>query len=324
MATIRNKGQFQWHVQVRKKGYPPQTRTFETKAIAEAWARMVESEMDRGTFVSRAEAERTTVNEALDRYAREILPTKKGRRVDEVRLKTLKSCFGRYTLASLTSSIVAKFRDARLKEVGPQSVIHELGLLNRVLKAAHIDWGIALPGGLPTAQIRRPKKPQGRDRRLESGELDALLEHAESGELRRIVLFALETSMRRGELCDLQWETVDLHKRVVKLLNTKNGESRTVPLSSRAIEVLQSLPRLLDGRVFSLRPDSITHAFDRACRRAGIVNLTFHDLRHEATSRLFELGLDMMEVSTITGHKTPQMLKRYTHLRAQDLARKLG
>lgn len=323
MAAIRNKGEFQWHVQVRRKGYPPQTRTFETKAAADSWARLVESEMDRGMFVSQAESERTTLNEACGRYAREILPTKKGYRADQVRLNTLKSYIGRYSLASLTSSIVAKFRDLRLKEVGPQSVIHELGLLNRVLRAAHIDWGITLPGGFPTTYIRRPKKPQGRDRRLQPGELDVLLDHTESAQLRRIILFALETAMRRSEMCSLQWQHVNLRKRVVKIVDTKNGESRAVPLSSRATDVLQSLPRQIDGRVFSLRPDSVTQAFERACRRAGIEGLTLHDLRHEATSRLFELGLDMMEVSAITGHKTPQMLKRYTHLRAEDLARKL-
>jgi integrase len=109
------------------------------------------------------------------------------------------------------------------------------------------------------------------------------------------------------------------------LPETKNGESRGVPLSLAAIQVLKALPRSVSGAVFpGVTSEAIKRAFIRACRRAEIENFRFHDLRHEATSRLFEKNLDMMEVASITGHKTLQMLKRYTHLRAEDLARKLG
>ncbi|BBF65303.1 site-specific integrase [Acidithiobacillus sp. 'AMD consortium'] len=106
--------------------------------------------------------------------------------------------------------------------------------------------------------------------------------------------------------------------------DSKTGDPRRVPLSSRALAVLDALPRRMDGEVWGVRADSITQAFARACHRAGIEDLRFHDLRHEATSRFFEKGLNPMQVAAITGHKTLQMLKRYTHLRAEDLAKILG
>lgn len=324
MATIRKKGDLQWHVQIRRKGYPTQTRTLNTRSDAEAWARGVESEMDRGVFRCTAEAEQTALNEVLDRYEREVLPTKKGQAPDKSRIKTLKAWLGSQKMASITSATVASFRDGRLKQVSEQSVIHEINLLNRIFKTAVIDWGIALPAGLPTALIRKPKKPQGRDRRPTPEEIDKLLAASESAELRGIVILAVETAMRRGEMTKVRWEYIDLSKCTLRLLDTKNGEDRLVPLSSRAIQVLRDLPRRIDGRVFSLRPDSITQAFERACTRAKIEDLRFHDLRHEAASRLFEKGLNPMEVAAVTGHKTMQMLKRYTHLRAEDLAKKLG
>jgi integrase len=131
--------------------------------------------------------------------------------------------------------------------------------------------------------------------------------------------------MRRGELLSVEWVNVDLNKRTALLPITKNGESRGVLLSSRALSVLRSLPPSTTGRVFGeLTADALKLSFRRAVARAGITGLRFHDLRHEATSRLFEKGLNVMKVASVTGHKTLQMLKRYTHLNAVDLAARLG
>jgi integrase len=140
-----------------------------------------------------------------------------------------------------------------------------------------------------------------------------------------ILRLALETAMRQGELVNLRWEHIDLTRRITYLPDTKNGEARTVPLSTAAIKVLHSLPRSMTGQVFpGLTTEAVKRAFARAVRRAGIEDLRFHDLRHESTSRLFERGLNIMEVASITGHKDLRMLRRYTHLKAEDLARKLG
>jgi integrase len=140
-----------------------------------------------------------------------------------------------------------------------------------------------------------------------------------------IVHLALETAMRQDELVSLRWEHIDLNRQIAHLPDTKNGEARTVPLSSAAIRVLRSLPRSLHGQVFpGLTTEAVKRAYIRAVRRAEIEDLRFHDLRHEATTRLFEKGLNIMEVASITGHKDLRMLRRHTHLKAEDLARKLG
>ncbi|MEC5159868.1 MULTISPECIES: site-specific integrase [unclassified Janthinobacterium] len=188
-----------------------------------------------------------------------------------------------------------------------------------------MDWGIALPGGLPTAQVRKPAKPRGRDRRVTTAEIVKILDATESSELRTIVTLAVETGMRRNELASLIWEEIDLKKQIAHLPKTKTDVPRTVPLSKAAIKALKSFGTKKNGRVFALQAESMSQAFERACatHRADIAGLRFHDLRHEATSRLFEKGLNVMEVAAITGHKTLDMLKRYTHLRAEDLAKKL-
>lgn len=325
MATIRKRGEGQYHVQIRKRGYPTQTKTFSKEADARRWATIIESEMERGVFVSRNEAEATLVAEVLTRYADEVLPSKRSEQSDRSRIKTLIEAFGPYRLASLNSSQVAQFRDKRLQVVGPQSVIHEINLLNRVLKTATMDWGIALPGGIPTAQVRKPIKPRGRDRRVSDAEIIKILEATESTELQTIVTLAIESGMRRSELATLTWEEIDLKKQTAHLPKTKTDVPRTVPLSKAAVAALKKLGAKNEGRVFSLRAESMSQAFERACEphRANVVGLRFHDMRHEATSRLFEKGLNVMEVAAITGHKTLEMLKRYTHLRAEDLAKKL-
>ena len=325
MPTIRKKGEGQHHVQIRKRGYPTQTKTFPSWEAANAWATVIESEMIRGVFVSRTEAESTLIKDVLQRYAAEVLPTKRGEQSDKSRIKTLLEAFGDYRLAALTSTQVARFRDQRLKVVGPQSVIHEINLLNRVLKSATMDWGIALPGGLPTAQVRKPVKPRGRDRRVTETEIAKILEATESAELRTIVTLAVETGMRRNEQASLTWDEIDLIKQTAHLPKTKTDVPRTVPLSKAAVKALKDFGAKKGGRVFTLQAESMSQAFERACEphRANIIGLRFHDLRHEATSRLFEKGLNVMEVAAITGHKTLDMLKRYTHLRAEDLAKKL-
>lgn len=326
MPTIRKKGEGQYHVQIRKRGYPTQTKTFTKEVDAKRWATIIESEMERGVFVSRTEAEATLVKDILQRYASEVLPMKRSEQSDKSRIKTLIETFGEYRLASLTSTQISMFRDRRLKVVSAQSVIHEINLLNRALKTATMDWGIALPGGLPTTQVRKPSKPRGRDRRVNKDEIAKIIAATESTELHTIIALAVETGMRRNELASLMWEEIDLKKQTAHLPKTKTDVPRTIPLSKTAVTALKAFGKKKTGRVFSLQAESMSQAFERACEphRANIVGVRFHDLRHEATSRLFEKGLNLMEVAAITGHKTLDMLKRYTHLRAEDLAKKLN
>ena len=337
MATFRKRSG-SWQAIVKKKGYGQIARTFDTKAEAEAWAKVAESEMVRGVFVSRVEAETTSLSDALDRYEREIIPAKKGAIQERSRVRILKlSPFTKRSLASLQGKDIAAYRDARLKEVAPNTVRLELALLSHLFTIAVKEWGMT---GLinPVSQARMPKKSPGRDRRLLPGELDRICDASESPVLPALARFAVETAMRQGEIAGMTWDLVDLKKRTVTIPETKNGEKRIVPLSSEAVRILSGLPRRLDGRVWDVESASISQAFTRAivrarklyeseCQKKGsrpdpsfLVDLTFHDLRHEATSRFFEKGLNPMQVAAITGHKTLQMLKRYTHLKAEDLA----
>ncbi len=206
----------------------------------------------------------------------------------------------------------------------------ELSVLGNIFTIAHREWQIHLPRGNPVGNIRKPGDAPPRDRRLEAGEeerlIAAALEYEKTPKALRmasIIKLAMATAMRRSEIAGMRWENVDLKKRSIFLPKTKNGESRSVPLSAIAIVVVESLAKREDGWVWGCDIDehSITTAFDRICKRAEISNLRFHDLRHEAISRFFEMNrLSDMQIAKISGHKTMKMLARYTHLRASDLA----
>lgn len=209
-----------WEASIERKGHSRISRTFDTRAEAEAWARVTESELVRGVFVSRKEAENTTLAEALDRYLREISVKKKSHRTEKIYAETWKSTLGSRSLASISSSDIAKYRDSRLNEVSENTVRLELALLSHLFTIAIKEWGM---GGLvnPVQQIRKPKLPQGRGRRLRPGELEKIIEFSGSATLPKIIGIALETGMRRSEISRMTWNMVDLKKRTVTLPETK-------------------------------------------------------------------------------------------------------
>lgn len=347
MATIRkrkNKTGATWQAIVRRQGYKPISATFDQKEDAEKWARAQEREMDTHTFMPADTAQRVTVNQVLERYRDEVLPRlSKGAKPDQSRIKRLSEALGGLNLAALDSAHVAQYRDHRLLKEGAaaQTVKHELGLLNRVLKQCVMEWRIHLPKGVVTTNVRKPSLPSGRERRLGPGEEERLLETARKSkgkEIEPMIILALETAARREEIWGMRWDQINLTRRTwyIPVEISKTKVARTVPLSTRAVSVLRSIPRQLDGRVWKMkREDGITQAFSRLCEtkvkkngKAETVvrfqDLHFHDLRHEGTSRFFEKGLNIMEVASITGHRDLRVLRRYTHLRAEDLALKLG
>ncbi|MFN3890767.1 MAG: tyrosine-type recombinase/integrase [Beijerinckiaceae bacterium] len=325
MATFRKRGD-KWHVQVRLKGQPSQTRSFRLKSEACAWALQTEAMLSNAD-VPKTPAMEVTLLQLLERYEQSVSARKRGHKAEVYLLRTLK----RHTIALLpareiTSANVAAYRDERLRSVSPSTVRRELALLQHCMNVAKSDWGLSIESN-PVLAIKKPKQANARQRRLAGAEeLRKLLDAFASCRnplIRQVFLFALATGMRRGEVLSLQWRNVDLQGRTALLPLTKNGEARVVPLSPSALEVLNERRTLGGDLVFPISANAFRLAWERVRRRAGIENLRFHDLRHEAISKFFEIGLSVPEVALISGHKDARMLFRYTHLRADIVAQKL-
>lgn len=323
MATIR-KRHVGWQARVQRKGFSERCKTFNNRNDAVAWARMIESEMDRGIYLNRTSAESTTLSELLTRYLNEITPNKKSAAVEVYRIKAwLKTDLAKRFISTLKTSDFASWRDCRIQNGAAANTIRlELAVLSNLFNIAKTEWGFESLNN-PTEYMRTPKLPSGRTRRVTDKEIVTIIKNTESYELPNILKIAIETGMRRGEIANLEWHHIDFIKRTALLPDTKNGEARTIPLTTSCIATLKSIPRNINGRVFSMSANAISRAFIRVCSRCELDDLHFHDIRHEAVTRFFEMGLNVMEVSAISGHKTLQMLKRYTHLKAEDLAKKL-
>lgn len=252
MATLEKRGDY-WRVKIRRKGFPLQSRSFDTKAQAERWARDVENEMDKGIFVDRTESEKNTLRDVLARYHNEVTPLKRGASAEASRLRAMMlRPIAEIKIAALSSTHIAKYRDARLKDVAGGTVNKELNLIAHALETARREWGIHIPEN-PVRLVRRPQGAKPRDRRLvgeEEKQLIAACTDARNPFLLPIVKLAIETAMRQGEIVSLDWKHVDLKKRIAYLPETKNGESRGVPLSSTAVTTIKGLPRSTSGKVF--------------------------------------------------------------------------
>lgn len=322
MASIINRGPYQFQVLIRRKGYPTQTRTFESQKDAKDWARDVEAKMRRGEFADLSEAEATTLGEILERYRQEVTPEKRGHVQENYRvLQLIRHPISMRSLASLRNVDFSDYRNERIKQVGPKTVQLELALLSAVLNNARRDWSIPIENSV--TDIRKPKLPRGRDRRLVGDEEARLFEAAEeckSEGLDVCIRLALEMGMRRGEISNLLWFQIDFEQHVIRLDITKNGDARLVPMSTTAEAAIRLLytPNS-SGRIFDFYDsDGLGKAFSRARKRAGIVGLCFHDLRHEAASR-WAKRVPVATLAKIFGWKTLQMAMRYYNPTAEEL-----
>ena len=358
MATITKRGELQWQAKVRRKGFPVQTKTFSYREDAEKWARALERELETTGFVDRREADRTTLGWVLTRYRQEVTPNKKCAPIEAVKIDVIlrDPILPKLKMTAITSAAIAAWRDRRLKVVTGGTVNREIDVLSSVFNHARREWGIHIENPIP--HVKRPEKARSRDRRLSAEEekyLFAAFQECErrddgtlgSGSrnpwLAPVAGLAIETAMRRGELLALRWEHVDLEKCTAHLPDTKNGDARTVPLSTTAVALLGRLrPHARDERVFPTTPAAFQKGFWRAVERgreqylkdraaAGqrpdesfLVDVHFHDMRHEAASRLADKLSNVLELSAVTGHRDLRMLKRYYHPRAEDIAKKLG
>jgi len=329
MASIEKRGEY-WRARVRITGHPEKTQRFTSKAAASRWAKQIETELNESEYVDTSDYDHITLADILERYLKDITPSKRGSEAETFRIrKILKESFVKTRILEVDGGHFAAYRDMRLRQVSSGSVLKELNILSHALEIARKEWRIPLREN-PVTLVRKPVSPPGRDRRLQPGEeekLFAAVENSKNPFLMPVILLAIETAMRQSEIVNLEWKRVYFEKRSVYLDKTKNGHARGIPLSTRALSVLSKLKEQIGDseHVFpGLTPEAIKRCFARATKRARLVDFHFHDLRHEATSRLFEKGLTTMEVASITGHRTLSMLNRYTHLRIEDLVNKLG
>ena len=327
MATLRKRNNGHWQARVRKASQTI-TKTFIHKVDAERWARQVEVEIQKGGYTNLVLAERTTFAEIIERYITEVLPTLRGGKADSIRLKALaRRPIAKLNIVALTPQKIAQHRDERLKEIAPATVIRELSYFSSIINHARREWGIHINN--PVALVAKPKSTQGRTRIMDTTETNALFEALrpvgrKSIWMLPLVRLALETAMRRSELLGLRWDHIDLERRTIFLQLTKNGTSRTVPLSTHAIQILTEIPRMIDGRVFPITHEVVSQAFNRARKQAVVEDIRFHDLRHMAITRLAEKLPNLIELSAVSGHKSLAMLKRYYHPNPEQLAEKLG
>ncbi len=337
MATIQKRtsrnGQTSYRVMVRLKGYPVQSATFDRKTDANRWAQQTEAAIREGRYFRTSQARKHTLEELVDRYFEEVLPTKREVTAREQRRHLLwwRQQIGAHVLADVTPPLVAQKRDAlargttvRHEKRAPATVNRYLGALSHAFSIAVREWEWLEHN--PVRRVRRLKEPRGRVRFLSDEERIRLLAVCKESSDRRLyplVVLALSTGARQKELLQLSWKDVDFARGVAVVHHTKNDERRALPLSEFARGVLQDLKKVerLDSNfVFAGtdgRPLFPRKQWERALRDASIKDFRFHDLRHSAASYLAMNGATLAEIAEILGHKTLAMVKRYAHLTEQ-------
>lgn len=326
-----------WEAKVRRKGQKSIQKTFKKKSLAERWAHQQEEAISSGSFVDYRSAEVVTVKQVLLDYEKDIVSTRSTTCSDGYRIRDLITAFGEHNLHTLQPPIIVEYCEGRLEQVMSDSVKRELAILSDAINTAIAFRGLYLAANpIIVAKVILRKRGlmaagRRRERRLEEGEEQRLLgvTHTNKTVIAEIIRFVLETGMRRKEVAQMRREDVDWKHSTLVITESKTDrktgkKGRTIPLSTQALAVLRSLPARLDGTIWGLEAESISQAFERTRDQVGIVDLRFHDLRHEAISRLFERGLAVENVALISGHADWRSLKGYTHPSARKLAKTLA
>ncbi len=334
MATIQTRkssdGKVKYRVLIRLRGYPPQSATFDRKTDAKKWAQDTESAIRDGRHFKTAEAKKHTLADLVDRYVEDVLPTKpKMQQQQGAQLQWWKDELGHRLLSDISPALLAECRDKLLKgktyrgtQRSPSTVVRYMAALSHAFSVAVNEWGWFEAN--PLNRVRKPVEPRGRVRFLGEDERDCLLaacRESLNASLYPVVLLAISTGMRQGEILGLNWEDVDFERRRLILHETKNGERRAVPLVGLAHDVLRSFSKVRRIDSLLVFPGkgkgggaSIRNAWDDALSVAGVENFRFHDLRHTAASYLAMNGATLAEIAEVLGHKTLSMVKRYAHL----------
>lgn len=292
------------------------SKTFTRKSDAEKWARATEVSIESGNFFKE---QSTTVRDALHIYRDGKIKHDKS---SYPHINNAAMGLGHIKIDNLSSRDLVKYRNKRLETHNPQTVKHELSMVLRALRWLRDEEGYT---NISIPTVKMPQIPTGRTRRLSLAEQDKLIKSLSgTHEASIIVQLAIETGMRRSEIINIDWADINFRDKTLHIPITKTNSPRIIPLTTKASNLLSAMPRNISGKVFNIKAGSVSQAFLRACKRSGLEDLRFHDLRHEAVSRFFEMGLNVMEVASISGHKDLRMLQRYTHLKAEDLSIKIN
>lgn len=346
MPSIRKRtnadGSVSYRVDVRLKGFPPQRATFRRLTDAKRWGSHTEAAIREGRYFKTAEARKHSFSELVDRYLKGTLPTKSvaSQKVQKPQLEWWGVQLGHYTLVDITPALITECRDSLLSGITargakrtPATVVRYMAVLGHAFTVAVNEWGWL--ENSPMSKVKKPKEPRGRVRFLSDdaivngeknlGERTRLLKACrESGNpyLYPVVVLALSTGMRQGEIMGLKWDDVDFNLNRITLHKTKNDERRVVPLTGKALELLKEhnkirridTPLLFPGKGSGQQPMDLRASWLSAIKQASIQDFKFHDLRHTAASYLAMNGASITEIAEILGHKTLQMVKRYAHL----------
>lgn len=342
MASITPYAGGRFRAVVRRVGYKTVSDIFPTKAKAEAWARGVEAEMDGRRWRDPSSFENDPVSSIFEKFRDELCPSRKGGHWEVIRINKLirDAEFMRLQVKQLQPSDIRAWRDKRCTEINPRSVNREMNLLSTVFSHAIDEWDYVFPGGAhPIRAISRPKgsAPKLRHRRWEEHELQAFLQAAGHDDTKQpkvgldyvswALLLGLETAMRPSEFCSLRVKDVRLAGRHVVLHDSKNGDGRRVPLSTRAAKILSVLVegKKADHRVFPISAETLGDYYRVIRKRAGLADadLRFYDIKHESISRLSKKFSNVLELSAVTGHKSLQSLKYYYNPKVEELANRL-
>jgi len=345
MPSIRKRtnkdGSLSYRVDVRLKGFPPQRATFTRLTDAKKWGQQTEVAIRENRYFKTAESRKHTLTDLIDRYITDVIPTKPGwAKVQKSQLIWWKEKLGDYVLGDITQARIIECRDNLLnektkheKQRTPATVVRYLSALSHAFTIAINEWNWLDDN--PMRKVKKPKESRGRVRflsedeknagKLIEGERSRLLKACQASSnkyLYPVVVLALSTGMRRGEIMNLKWIDVGLKTGAIILHETKNGERRRVPLAGKALQLLTDLSKARDIKTKLLfpsntnkeKPIDLRKPWLKALQDADIENFRFHDLRHSAASYLAMNGASLAEIAEVLGHKTLQMVKRYAHL----------
>lgn len=339
MASIKQYRGKTWRAIVRRKGFPPKSKTFESKRLAEEWAALVEMQMGVSEFdpLQLKRANQMTVKDIFDRYLTDVIPHKRGRNESGTVRRLIKNCsFMSLRLAQISPKHIRDWRDARLKEVQAQSVNREFNTMSAVFTHAIRELGVPLDANPCKSVTRFKGSDKPRDKRWSDEDIGKILKACNWSEDMQIktgrdyvgwaLQLGVETAMRIGELCQL---TVgDFHPRAkyAHLKNTKNGDARMVPLNKKALRYFEILCRgkKPEDKIIPLQANTLGEYVLDVRRACGLEHLQFHDSRHEAATRLSKKLSNVLELSAVTGHRSLKSLKRYYNPTPAEIASKLG